>query len=519
MSPSNNRFGGPRRAGFTLTELLVGMVIFLTIMAGVTALFAGTINTVQQGYRTLDAYELARGALAVMERDLQTAFTSLENGDLYYFHGQPNGFVFVGMLEDGQMGRVTYTVHPAARAQQFRTVMPLPWQDVLERISTQARERASAIGANPNTAAVAAENFLRTVYAAEIPADPEFPVDFPVVVSTQSLVRYEDSPRTASSSASAGLVDLNSLPLPQLPNGDFPEWRYIDPENAAADDVGDIAGAEPGTADGYSWRLYLHTISGAVNPGVNLAAGAVSYANDLREAMQDVQFSAGAQLYALRPELVERLITARRYETWLRMVTWPQQDLTQLGLPSFWQDKDINDYVVAEKIVAEAILLDPDTQQPLAFNRATAQPAVWDPRTGGDFVPFDALYVPDYFTYSADTEEFRDSYNAVANVKPPYQGSETWLADYMASPTTGTLLDFDQTLAYYASGPGLASASMGTPLAPSLPTSVRVGFWIMIERPRPGAADFRQWFSQTIEIPAGARRDPVNGAVPAPGRV
>ena len=509
MSRSNNRSGARRRqAGFTLAELLVAMVIFLTVMAGVTALFAGTIDTVHQGYRALDAYELARGSLAVMERDLQTAFASREQGGLYYFHGPPNGFAFVGMLPNGQLGRVAYAVHPSARAKQFRTIMALPWEEVLNNVRRQAEDQANTLGADPDATGAAAENFLRTIYAAEMPSDPAFPVDFPVVVNTSSLIRFEET----------NVGDLNSLKLPALPGGGTPEWRYIAPEDPAGDDISDIAGTEPGSADGDSWSLYLHTISKSVNPDVNLAAGTVNYANDLRVVMEDVRYGSPDQLFALRPALVERLINARRYEVWMRMFAWNEQDLTQVNLPTFWRDKNINDYIVAEQIVANAVLLDPNTQQPIGFNRATAQPVLYNPGNPAH-MPFDALYVPSFFLYSNNTENFRDSYNAIANVRPEFQGNETWLSDYMDAPGPNTLLNFDTTLAQYASGPGLANASMGTPLEPSIPVSVTARFWIMMEKPRPGAGDFRQWFAQTIEIPSGARRDPASSAAPAPGRI
>lgn len=100
--------------GFTLPELLVAIAIFISVMAGITLLFNGSIRTVRQGYQSAEAFEQARGALNVIERDLTQAFVSREYGDYYHFYGNPIGFTFVGLVDVGgtdAIARVTCVIY------------------------------------------------------------------------------------------------------------------------------------------------------------------------------------------------------------------------------------------------------------------------------------------------------------------------------------------------------------------------------------------------------------------------
>ncbi len=103
------------RHGFTLVELLVALTIFVTVMASVTLVFNGAIRTSKQGFQNQEAYELARGTMKVLERDLSRAFTSRDHGDVFNFYGTPIGFTFVGLISADEssapnMARVTYVI-------------------------------------------------------------------------------------------------------------------------------------------------------------------------------------------------------------------------------------------------------------------------------------------------------------------------------------------------------------------------------------------------------------------------
>ena len=70
-----------RAAGFTLIELLVSIAIFISVMAGVTLLLIGSTRVSQQGFQNQQAFEIARGAMSLMQRDLSRAFTSRNHGE------------------------------------------------------------------------------------------------------------------------------------------------------------------------------------------------------------------------------------------------------------------------------------------------------------------------------------------------------------------------------------------------------------------------------------------------------
>lgn len=114
-------------AGFTLIELLVSIAIFISIMAGISLLLIGSTRTSQQGFQNQQAFEIARGAMGLMQRDLSRAFSARNHGDLYTFYGTPIGFTFVGVTSPRDSGganvaRITYVIHRRPNAAVLRDV-------------------------------------------------------------------------------------------------------------------------------------------------------------------------------------------------------------------------------------------------------------------------------------------------------------------------------------------------------------------------------------------------------------
>lgn len=105
-----------RNTGFTLVELLVALAIFVTVMASVALVFNGAVRTSKQGFQNQEAFELARGTMKVLERDISRAFTNRDHGDDFNFYGTPIGFTYVGLISADEssapnMARVTYVVY------------------------------------------------------------------------------------------------------------------------------------------------------------------------------------------------------------------------------------------------------------------------------------------------------------------------------------------------------------------------------------------------------------------------
>jgi prepilin-type N-terminal cleavage/methylation domain-containing protein len=119
------------KRGFTLIELLVAMAIFSIIMVVVVGLFVSSLRTTRQANQMVDAYEMARGAFNVIERDLTVGFTAREHGDAQNFFGTPIGFMFVGTANyargdaartKANLGRITYVVSPYISSTTFSTL-------------------------------------------------------------------------------------------------------------------------------------------------------------------------------------------------------------------------------------------------------------------------------------------------------------------------------------------------------------------------------------------------------------
>jgi len=143
------------RSGFTLTEVLVASTLSVVVLGTLFVLFTAASRTSQQGYQRIEGYEMARQVFALMERDLQAAFTASEYGDVYKFVGTPLGFMFVGLTganisqssADPSFARVSYVIYagdpedpnnnpanPAHEAPLFGSnVFPLVERDIPRR--------------------------------------------------------------------------------------------------------------------------------------------------------------------------------------------------------------------------------------------------------------------------------------------------------------------------------------------------------------------------------------------------
>jgi len=102
--------------GFTLMELLVGMTIFIVIMASVTLMFNAVVRTSKIGYQNQIAYQVVRGVFDTIEQDVTRTFTSRETGHKNTFYGSPYGITFIGMVDledtgDFNMARITYVIY------------------------------------------------------------------------------------------------------------------------------------------------------------------------------------------------------------------------------------------------------------------------------------------------------------------------------------------------------------------------------------------------------------------------
>jgi prepilin-type N-terminal cleavage/methylation domain-containing protein len=479
-----------RQHGFTLVELLVAMAIFITIMGGVTVLFTGAIRTVRQGNQQMDLFSMGRGMMTVMERDMSAAFTARELGEYFQFYGRAEGFMFVGKLENGRLGRVTYVINPNADTREFETAINEPWQDVWERVVTLAADRARARGAANNAAVRAAQDDASAYFQSFYPAPSgafvnlgdvvddinRRPIDFTVRVRSYALLRYQED-----------VADLDTFqPIRNANSSLSYQWPYIDPRLPAQDRV-------DGSPEGVEEALYLDILNGIGGPG-----------NDIRNAILFADPNS-EQLHAINRDTVAALIAAKRREVWIRLLAGDAPP----GVPGFWKDPNdptdarpaASDYVIAERILVRAGLLAPDGSSELIL-------------PGEPGTRLDALLVPGIFNYGAidngGTEVYRRTFNALENLNASgytnaRQQTITY-ADFLADPAD-RIKDYDEALVRALGERRDAALLAGSPLAPRLPALISPGLWFMDASPAPGAADFRRWFTQTIEVPSATGRN------------
>jgi len=506
----------PGNSGVTLTELLVAMVIFITLTGSLGLLFAGAASSFRQGVQIMDNFEVVRGAMAVLENDLLGSFTSREHGDYYQFYGRPEGFMFVGLLQDGQLGRVTYVIHPtpagdpsAPPVDQFNTVIAEPVNETLDRVHSQARAFAKEQGLSDAAAQAYGYGAADDVIAAYgitglNPADsPPWAalgnvVEFEVLAHTASLVRYEE----------AGRTDLDTFKL-QHPNlAADAAWPYIDPSNPTNDNP-NPAGVGEGAA--LLNHLYAFLLS-AIQP-----AGP---ATDLRELIYAME-SGGGTLYAIDYGTVEEFVRAKRREFWIRRLAGDDEvvNVSPSVEFEFWrQDPDdpedtrpaVYDYILADRILHRAHLRYPDGTGIVYF----------PPLIGysGALPTIDLLHVPSAFSYGRTTEDgvelyfgyFNDPRNISGALAGNPCGSDDGTfsyQDFLFSPDETGLCMLDWVIVKASADAPYSDGTLGWPTTPRLPPTVRPGFWVMQERPQPGAADFLRWFHQIIDLPAASTRD------------
>jgi prepilin-type N-terminal cleavage/methylation domain-containing protein len=116
MSPSSRhsaRKAARSQRGFSLVELLVAVTLLMTFMGAIAMLFTTSLHAMKSGMQVIEADDEARGAFRIVERDLNSVFTSRNYGDYYSFFGTPFGMSMVGLVRAGEsynIGRISYVV-------------------------------------------------------------------------------------------------------------------------------------------------------------------------------------------------------------------------------------------------------------------------------------------------------------------------------------------------------------------------------------------------------------------------
>ena len=491
--------------GFSLAEILVAMAILVVVMSGVMALYSGAVSTVRQGYQAMDAFETARSSMAVLDRDLQSAFTARELGQYYQFFGMPDGFSFVGLLGNSQLGRVTYVLSPdPTQETAFETVLA----DSFEHAANMALESLAGdiglleelidywiatqdmVGEEHKTAFETAFTTLTTdKEGAPIPYPLGKPVvmpdrdlaettlELPVVVTTASLLRFEEQNYT----------DLDTFSLPGQSSS--VSWPVIDSQDPAKDnDFDDFENNTP---------LYDDVLD-AIAPG-----GTEDLRNYLFRRFDYEGSDFMSPLRFITPDTVRVLLKLKQREIWVDMLAESPGQPRLPWLGPFWDNANgprRADYTLARNILHQIWLVD---------------------KPEPDFPDIELQHRPASFSYGVaegstpDDAITRESFNALSNIP----GYELWREDFPLGPPDSeqALMEWDELLGQKHTGALRPEEVAGSPFAPRIPAFVEVGFWIMMEKAGTRGADFRRWFVQRIDIPAGQTRGLPSSLIASPG--
>ncbi len=505
-----------------MAELLVAMAIFAVLVAGIATLFTAAIGSARNAREVSKAYEQGRVALGIMERDLTAAFTAREQAQTQQFYGQPDGYMFVGRLEATSSGsgstglcRSTFVIHPSISTEVFETQLVEAWGVLRGHVQEQARHRAEIAGADAEAAMTDARALFDAMYPLPAGGDNGV-IEVPVRVTTNALLHIVEP----------GKSDLEDFDLPKLPSSPatapvYLEWPYISLELPSSNyETADnfvfsqannpsLSDEDKNVAAAIKYALYLELIS-AINPSAKTQTPGTPafFAYDLRRLIWAVP-----GLNTLGTDAIQSLLAAKKREIWIRILS---EDPTLLygsaGAQAvigntcwiMWgaQGRQVGDFVLAERILRTAQILDSRTGDP-----------VWMPPVPGNplLEPMDALYLPGIFQYGNGNEQFDLYFNDCMNVNAPSSGGLSHLQyARIAQPTAANVQSFDKTLTEMKQDQAVTQV-LGSPMDPRLPYLVSQQFYVMSERPLAGSSDVRKWFSQVITLPSGFSRSANSG--------
>lgn len=517
------------QGGFTLTELLVAMAIFLILSAALTTLFTSAVHSVRESYASIDAFEQGRVAMSTMSRDLTGAFTAREHGDVYNFYGRHDGFMFVGALDNGQLGRVTYVFHPEADSPPFVTTIKERWgiyKDSVKRQAERIAREYGYLGLDVRDAGQQAIGDLQAAYG--LHGDDDI-VELDVKLETESLIRYEETGKSSLDYFDMRVTDpAGPLPIDLV-------WPYVDALNENLDEGGLVPESDPEKQQDFLLE--------ALSPSPDL------FTYDLRRMYRNINEGGGVthpvtfdRLYlrTLGRSTFDAMLQARKREFWIRMLSGESMGLASLA-DGYWYDegsgatnpygkRTVNEYVVANGIISRAVILVPGTETPLRTFVGTETLRQIPTANPADGVPMDALDADVRFSYSDGLNGEVYYFNALENLLDPDDPYLQKTADPNPHPDLYTLVRngsgaiFNQDLVYADNaiaedllGNRSTRKTMGSPLLPRIPAVVTPQLWVTRSKRRPGGADVRRLFMQSIQIPAATGRTAESTIALGPG--
>ena len=515
----------------TLMELLVAMLIFVSIMSGVAALFANASRSVSQANIAIDGYDRARSTMTRLELDLTTAFASRDVGEKYKFYGQGNGFCYIGWTEGGKLARITYQLRDAGA--YFTTEI----MDTVEKYLIRAMNKDLLTSDNtvdpPTTLALifylvrkeefdfatgeAWKDWARKCMKEKslvgyaqmgnplLTDSASIRISLPVSIYTASLTRYQEN----------DIRDLLTFPEMTAPT-EF-GWPVIDPI---------WNGSEESYING-DYALYFDVHNTLFWGG--LADMDQTFPTLPRRADPPLQFNQPIErdlrsiLSSIDPNdpntrvpivlgssTVQTIVRSNLCEQWLKKIHWVLGRSTS-SIAAF-NDK-VSQYDLVDGIVRQVLIGDSANT---SFELALKEFDVFKDYDGWGIDPFYGELTPSLFYYT------NGDYKNATPIRKPYFNTRFNIPGY-AGFFAGKDVDavaavnaFDCALSCGSVRPGEVACdsvasdceglNFGSPLDPRLPYAVEVNFWIAIDSGRISGSEFFRQFRRVIDIPSGFTR-------------
>lgn len=558
----------PHNRGFTLVEMLVAMAILTTVISGVVLLYIGAVDTTRNTFKAIDNFEIGRSVLAAIERDIERSFAARDFGKYYQFHGAPDGFMYIGTLSTGNLGRVTYAVTRLDDENDFVMLDTQPLRLVIERAMSQFDGQLGtfpdvaknftlnllqllALDNNIKAGTLSQADILRLLPLAAqngINIDSNtFPVGFtppwqlrPLVVEdppgSGSFVSFDDATVEAEVRVltghmvryeEPGVSDISTFELP--PDPDRPGLRFtfptIDPvsteglrNNPTFSELESICGGNSGgyesvTATGqaaldcYTWSAILMPATGAPRD------------SDLRRIVSGESiYAEGNPASYITPRTVNSIFEAAKREAWIDLFTGGgiaplvfTKANGQRWASNFFEAWTGDDGITGTpQQIQEARNNNKDPFDYVIADRivVAGRLVTYQDVNTLDPIFFQQLLNFDYLGVPSffTYADLDGEYRETYNTLDDIPGYAPFADPAFPAPSPeDRFISFDEALGVEMTGIPTV-ASQGSPIAPRIPALVSPRFWIMSEGATATSPPFKRFFEQVIEVPTSARR-------------
>lgn len=554
------------RAGMTLIELMVAMAILSLILTGLVAMFVSAIESTHQGYMIKESYGNARSAMEVLSRDLERACALANRGEKVQFYGTPTALTFVTVLDNGQVGRVTYFFAPSPSIPVFETWLPLgPKDNLSDRI---AKEKGMKRDANkiPNVSATYFFDDILPKIQAGLPAS----CDVTTIVNTLNSLLTTGDPfpevqsetnidNQFSNEEQAYRVRVQPMALFRIEETAKANIIDIELKKGFVDSSGtsvqlmpepNLSAVEnPFSFTGYSnIDALLHTflVEGVgTQTGISMVSPVehqtptVNVVKDLRNYINNPNYQT------IDANFVNDLITIRKAELrlllmqvynsrqfcneWFNLLRNPSNVLAITGQgsilnlsPYIWSyDLSIarrDQMYLYQLLTGGTANSNPTTEVLYNFwetnglnpadyvlSDGFGAHAYWIDENNGLITSNDLLFPGNLFSYQSEENQTAMYFNDVRSI-PLYSHYLSIPAESVSVQEAECLTAFLDRVWTDMKGTDPSQTSpFATIFFDRLPVRITVSAWVCTEKPQPGVSDFRRWFSQSIDVPCGLR--------------